>query len=355
MHEDQFDAVVSTIYDAAIEAATWDDALIAIADALKSTQCALQFYDPKGYGMGSAPLMDPDFLAAYRQRWRTDCPVRRASIRQPAGRVYAFDSIANREEFLQSQIYHEWWRPQNMGFGALGANLVVDGPNLAIASIYKPWGQDYTRDERRLFGDLMAHLVRATKVNRKMQLATMTPSAAPSDVLLVDLDGAILMGGDESCARLARAGILSHDGIRHRLSTRDGSIEKLISEASKRRGGACRITGRDGSELTVEVVPVPESDGRRFPWLAADRPTAFVHIADRAAALTARRERIAEAHGLTQAESAVALEIAKGDGRAATAQRLGIRETTVRSHLTSIFEKVGVHRQAELARLILAA
>jgi DNA-binding CsgD family transcriptional regulator len=355
MHEDQFDAVVSTIYDAAIEVATWDDALIAIADALKSTQCALQFYDPKGYGMGSAPLMDPDFLAAYRQHWRGDCPVRRASIRQPAGKVYAFDSIANRDEFVKSEIFHEWWRPQNMGFGALGANLVVDGPNLAIASIYKAWGEDYTREEQKLFGDLMAHLIRATKVNRKMQLATMTPTAAPSDVILVDHDGAILMGGEDSRLRLANAGLLAHDGIRHRVTTADGSVERLVSEASKRRGGACRITGRDGSELTVEVVPVAENDGRRFPWLAVDRPTAFLHIADRAAALTARRARIAEAHGLTQAEAAVALEIAKGDGRAATAERLGIRETTVRSHLTSIFDKVGVHRQAELARLVLAA
>jgi DNA-binding CsgD family transcriptional regulator len=164
-----------------------------------------------------------------------------------------------------------------------------------------------------------------------------------------------LMGGDTSCARLASAGILAHDGIRHRLATKDGSIERLIGDAAKRRGGGCRITGKDGSELTIEVVPVPENSGRRFPWLAIDRPTAFVHIADRAAALTARRARIAETHGLTQAEAAVALEIARGDGRAATAERLGIRETTVRSHLTSIFDKVGVHRQAELARLVLAA
>jgi DNA-binding CsgD family transcriptional regulator len=355
MHEDKFDAVVSMIYDAAIEAATWDDALIAIADALQSTQCALQFYDPKGYGLGSAPLMDPDFLAAYRHRWRPDCPVRRASIRQPAGRVYAFDSIANRDEFVKSEIYHEWWRPQNMGLGALGANLVVDGPNLAIASIYKPWGEDYTRAEQRLFGDLMAHLIRATKVNRKMQLATMTPAGAPSDVLIVDLEGAVLMGGDDSLVRLARAGLLAHDGIRHRLASPDGSLERLIAQAALRRGGGCRISGKDGSELTIEVVPVPEHDGRRFPWLATDRPTAFVHVSDRAAALTARRARIAEAHGLTQAEAAVALEIARGDGRAATAARLGIRETTVRSHLTSIFDKVGVHRQAELARLVLAA
>lgn len=355
MHEDIIDAVVSTIYDAAIEAATWDDAMVAIADALQSTQCALQFYDPKGYGLGSAPLMDPEYLAAYRQRWRPDCPVRRASVRQPAGRVYAFDAIANRDEFRKTEIYHEWWRPQNLGFGALGANLVIDGPNLAIASIYKPSGQDYTRAERKLFGDLMAHLIRATKVNRKMRLALMTPDAGSSDVLLVDHDGTVLIGGEDSCTRLSRAGVLRHDGLRHRIATCDGGIERLIANAARRRGGGCRVRGRDGTQLTVEVVPVPEQDNRHFPWLAIDRPTAIIHIADQSAALAAKRAQIVQAHGLTQAEAAVAIEIAKGDGRAATAARLGIRETTVRSHLTSIFDKLGVHRQAELARLVLAA
>ena len=48
----------------------------------------------------------------------------------------------------------------------------------------------------------------------------------------------------------------------------------------------------------------------------------------------------------------VAVEIARGDGRAAVAERLGIRETTVRSHLTAIFDKLGVHRQSELVNLV---
>jgi DNA-binding CsgD family transcriptional regulator len=57
--------------------------------------------------------------------------------------------------------------------------------------------------------------------------------------------------------------------------------------------------------------------------------------------------------GLTAAEADVALEITKGDGRDATAARLGIGVATVRTHLVRIFEKTGVGRQAELVRLVL--
>jgi DNA-binding CsgD family transcriptional regulator len=56
--------------------------------------------------------------------------------------------------------------------------------------------------------------------------------------------------------------------------------------------------------------------------------------------------------GLTPAETDVALEIGKGDGRNAAAARLSVTPGTVRIHLQRVFEKMGVHRQAELVRLL---
>lgn len=65
------------------------------------------------------------------------------------------------------------------------------------------------------------------------------------------------------------------------------------------------------------------------------------------------RERLRQRYGLTKAETDVALEIIKGDGRTAAAARLSIAPATVRAHLSRIFEKTGVHRQAELVRLLI--
>ena len=59
------------------------------------------------------------------------------------------------------------------------------------------------------------------------------------------------------------------------------------------------------------------------------------------------------AFGFTPAEAVFALEIIKGDGRQATADRLGITVGTARSHLSRIFDKTGVRHQAELVRLLL--
>jgi DNA-binding CsgD family transcriptional regulator len=63
-------------------------------------------------------------------------------------------------------------------------------------------------------------------------------------------------------------------------------------------------------------------------------------------------ERIKLRHGLTPAETAFAIEIVKGDGIQASADRLGITRATARTHLSHIFRKTNTSRQAELVRLL---
>jgi DNA-binding CsgD family transcriptional regulator len=60
-----------------------------------------------------------------------------------------------------------------------------------------------------------------------------------------------------------------------------------------------------------------------------------------------------EAFGLTRAEAEVAARAGQGEEVARIAEALGITPGTTRLHLHRVFEKTGVHRQAELA-LVLA-
>jgi DNA-binding CsgD family transcriptional regulator len=56
---------------------------------------------------------------------------------------------------------------------------------------------------------------------------------------------------------------------------------------------------------------------------------------------------------LTPAEARIALGVARGETLAAIAAANGISVQTVRTQLKAIFTKTGVHRQAELAILII--
>ena len=72
----------------------------------------------------------------------------------------------------------------------------------------------------------------------------------------------------------------------------------------------------------------------------------LVQDADQSAAFARR-------FNLTPAQVKVALHVAAQGSVAEYAEKTGISEATVRTHLKAIFAKTGVSRQAELARLVL--
>jgi DNA-binding CsgD family transcriptional regulator len=125
----------------------------------------------------------------------------------------------------------------------------------------------------------------------------------------------------------------------------------------RRRGGARLKLARGGADrlpLNLLVTPIrPETLTAVVPWTLALRSAAIVLVSDPETEIQARIGSLRERFGLTPAETAFALEIIKGDGRQAAADRLGITVRTARSHLSKIFDKTGVTRQAELVRLIL--
>jgi DNA-binding CsgD family transcriptional regulator len=100
-----------------------------------------------------------------------------------------------------------------------------------------------------------------------------------------------------------------------------------------------------GRYLHIDVWPVPRPGGDgRLAVLLLLRETEG-DAASRAEVLRAR-------FGLTPAEVRLALAISDGAGLVSAAERLGIRVSTARAHLKSVFLKTETHRQAELVALL---
>jgi DNA-binding CsgD family transcriptional regulator len=131
-----------------------------------------------------------------------------------------------------------------------------------------------------------------------------------------------------------------------RLAARD---ESTLGET----GLAVSLGGAEGPPLFAHVLPMK---GGELRTRLQPEAVAAVIIGATTSDLTPaeRKEYLRRRYGLTPAEADVALEIVKGEGRDACAARLGITTATVRAHLGRIFEKTGVHRQAELVHLLLA-
>jgi DNA-binding CsgD family transcriptional regulator len=105
--------------------------------------------------------------------------------------------------------------------------------------------------------------------------------------------------------------------------------------------------------LHILVAPVGAARWQEGDaWLGFLRPVAILIVNDPELERQTCKAHLQDEFGLTPAEAEVALEISKGDGREAAAARLAIASGTLRIHLQRIFEKMGVHRQAELVGLL---
>lgn len=132
----------------------------------------------------------------------------------------------------------------------------------------------------------------------------------------------------------------------------DGSTTVLLVP----KGGSLEVPRQQGrGPLRVYVAPLRFDDVHRdIDSLARAYPNVIVVAFDPRDEVQARTDNFRRKFGPTRAETTVALEILNGDGRDASAARIGVTAATVRTHLTHIFEKTAVHRQAELVRLLMS-
>jgi DNA-binding CsgD family transcriptional regulator len=65
-----------------------------------------------------------------------------------------------------------------------------------------------------------------------------------------------------------------------------------------------------------------------------------------------RERRLQQDHGLSPQETRITLHLIDGGTVATAAETFGLAESTVRTHLKSVFSKTGVRRQAALPSLL---
>jgi len=104
----------------------------------------------------------------------------------------------------------------------------------------------------------------------------------------------------------------------------------------------CLLMERIGERLRIEVTAIGKGRTQLHVWREGV-PTAIAPPGEGVAPLAA-------ADGLTQREREVALLVADGLRSREVAERLGIASQTVKSHLKTIFDKLGVRNRVELAR-----
>ena len=232
--------------------------------------------------------------------------------------------------------------------------------------VTKAAGHDWTSEQAAFLERLLPHVAHFVRVRQALAAAEARDSSlagllerAGLGVLFLDRQGRVLEVNGRARALLASGQCLAErDGhLRAPWHVDDIRLGRLLSACCEDGiGGTMTLrsagngNGAGPGTLVLHACPVPPDltsfDSRGI--------AAQVLLTEPEAGPTVDSRFVAEAYDLTPAESQVAALLAEGRTVGEIMASTGRKESTVRWHVRNLHSKLGVHRQADLVRLVLA-
>lgn len=355
---DEFSQLIAGIYSAVLAPEQWNTSMAAIARAFDAHTASLVFSD-NGSRIIKHAQMPPSAAQAYAAHYERLDHVLCAVEAGPVGAVRTGAELMRPYQHCEFQI--DWARPNGLDDGLFVR--LTNGPavaSLAIARVKKSDRFD-SPEHLALIDCLSTHLQQALRMQGRLEdldhrsgdLARAS-EAVSHGIVIVKGRRAVYVNSAAERVLCAGDGLRIDNGcIKAEARCADAELERSIGRASDLDG--CDIWG--GSFLCART------SGRR-PYILhvlpiEPNPVAALH-AGRAMIIIVDPERQPEPpatllrrlYGLTRSEAQVALLVMRGEGLAPIAEALAVSRNTVKTHLRHVFDKTGVHRQAELVRLL---
>jgi DNA-binding CsgD family transcriptional regulator len=365
----QAEAILSTverIYDATLADDVWQGALESIADLVRGEHAILMEREPAcaDVALSASARMDERGFARFLSPEATGW-LDAATRARPSGLVAIQSDHMSDRDFERTDFYNEFVRPVG-GFHGMSVCHRLPALSSLLAVCRRRSDDDFDASDCAALQSVSPHLAVALRLRQHLGATGLQATGAltalerlKAGIMIVDA-AAHLVFANETARRLFRDGGglgLDRDGLCAADPGATRALRRLIAasaDISGSNGGGTVALARGEGRAPLRVVVAPFKPARvGLDMPGAGKPLAILLITDPERQRDARRELLRRRFGLTAAEADLALEIARGDGRKAAAARLDIAVTTARTHLTHIFEKTGVRRQAELVRLLM--
>jgi DNA-binding CsgD family transcriptional regulator len=150
---------------------------------------------------------------------------------------------------------------------------------------------------------------------------------------------------EEKAARIERGRLIFTDA---RVRSKVAAAVAAAARGENNLAATAALQTPSGRAFAMKMLPpLPANGGGVRPGCAG-----ALHPGGRRAPIASRR---GAGQGLTPAEIRLLVLLAQGMNLPAAADRLGVSETTVKTHMQRVFVKTGTHRQAEVVKLVMSA
>lgn len=377
----QLSAIIDTIYRGATEAEAWHEVVPAIAHWMGANQSVMftPFTPPQHGGFVVPHGMAVATIEAWAQaKHGEDIWAQRGAQRGmlTEGRVVTDQDLATEEELRSSSWYKNFLHAQNIARLMSGVVFGAEKPGLICTalSLYRSWSDPvFDAEAKARLGLLMPHLSRSLGLMMTLRGAEMRLACSQAALNRLSV-GVVLIAPDESITfanHAAQRVFGQADGITLRNAGGLGKQRLHIPDDAGRDSVRRALRAALDRQLQVEhfnrKIHLPRPSGQApyavqlsactDAWsggAALGAPCAVLLITD-----PAQRFRIDEAslqrlHGLTAAETRVAIALLDDDRADAVATRLGMQPSTLKTHMTRLYDKLGISNRASLVKLVLS-
>ncbi|SIP98308.1 helix-turn-helix transcriptional regulator [Marinobacterium stanieri] len=366
---EQFDSLLSALYDASMDNAYWEDALEQLRALFSANFVTLilkmpdtQDEDDLGLMVSVGDLKDSGKVVYFPYRHNLT-----PFVNQPPDKVFTEEDLMTPEEWHESP-YRIHWCACNDVYHVMAVDISTPDSGTLRFRITRPESSTpFGPQDRELCHFLLPHIRRSLNIRNLLDrsqtmgdLYSKAISRLSIATVLIDENGLIL---EQNV--FAKEILESGDGLKvvgGRLETSYPSdnreLRRLIKEAFENNTRdtvgkvpeAMSVTRPSGEvSLGVVVESIPST-----AWAEGKgQPAAMVYIRDAVGKSQASNEVAKKLFGLTPAETALSIQLSNGLSLEEAAEALNIRRNTARAHLRAIFSKTGVRRQTELVRIFL--
>ena len=369
--QDQFEQILSSLHEAALDDAQWP-AASALIDELCGSKGNLLV---SGNGLARDDI--DIFFARFCYRGQLHAEWQREYFevfhssderiprlrRLPDSRVVHASSLYTEEEMRTSVAYNDALSRSDTQDSL---NVRLDGPDGSriVWVIADPtYGDGWSSSQVGTVERLLPHIRQFVRVRQALvnsgalgaSLAALLENTR-CGVIQLDLRGQIVAANDRARDILRKGdGLYDRRGLLRASSSPDNAaLHKLLAAAlppfdGQGASGSIMVTRPDAApRLAVHVSPVGQE---RKDWRTS-RVAAFVLVVDLADRARIHPDVVAATLGLTPAESRVALDLAQGSTIREIAVATGRRPGTIRWHMKHIFGKLNLSRQVDLVQLV---
>jgi DNA-binding CsgD family transcriptional regulator len=363
---EQLSELIIGIYDAALEHSLWPDVLKRVAKFVGGPAAALFSKDASNKtGMSAYDTgIEPHYREIYFEKYIKLDPATTGHFFGDVEEPMATADLVPYDEFLQSQFYQEWAKPQ--GFvDFVAAVLDKSTTRAAMFGVFRHEHDGVVDNEvKRRMRLVVPHIRRAVLIGRLIDLKT-AEAATLSDVFdnlatsMCMLDATLrIVHANAACHVLLAEGNLVRS-VSGRFEARDPQVDAELREiiwsaglgdrAIGTRGIALPMMNGHGARYVAHILPL--NTGLREKTANNSDAVAAVFIQKANIEGLAPPEIIAKAFKLTPTELRILLAIVEVGGAPEVAVALGIAESTVKTHLGRLYEKTGAKRQADLVKI----